>query len=131
MELRESEFFGIRYDDRIGAEKIHSIFYNGSREEYVILSFFERNNTILYLVCEHLTVSYRDADRRCTIFSRVLEEFVHLSFYHRKCAYPIMEDNYLSTTCQFCLDRGSDHFSIPSGDDGLDRFFCFGRRGEE
>ena len=56
MELSETKLFGIRYDDRIGSEEVHSIFYDSRREEDIILSPLEGEYTIFDSVRRHLSM---------------------------------------------------------------------------
>ena len=60
VELRESEFFGIGDDDRIGSEKIHPVFDHSRREKDIILSMLEFMNPILDHFRRKLTMDRYD-----------------------------------------------------------------------
>ena len=123
METCKSEFFRINDNNRIGREKIYPIFYNGSREENIIFSFFECVNSVFNLIPRHLTMS-NDNFRFFSYFSYLSYrlDFFRKTFHSSD---SIMENDNLSFSFHFGLNSSQDYFFIPSSNDCFDRFFLF------
>lgn len=70
MQITQSELMSIFYDDSIAITHIYLVFYNSSREQYVIIIIDESHYNFLQLLWCHLT----RADDHTTIWNMFLQE---------------------------------------------------------
>lgn len=121
MEARKSEILRINDDNRICREKIHSIFYNGRREQNRVFLLFEVMYSVLDIISGHSAVC---GDNLGSRNSRKQDLEFLLETFHT--TNSIMNDDDLSTAIEFCRNGGYYGGGIPVRDNRLYGLFLFG-----